>query len=119
VVPTVDAETETFIDDGRYEVTGREADKWRYRTPSLRNVALTGPYMHDGSIATLEEVVAFYAEGGGGDPAQDPRTRSVRLTQSDQVALVAFLRTLTSSHADTLVSDARSVTIGERSAGGQ
>ena len=39
VVPTVDAETETFIDDGRYEVTGREADKWRYRTPSLRNVA--------------------------------------------------------------------------------
>ena len=119
VVPTVDAETETFIDDGRYEVTGLEADKWRYRTPSLRNVALTSPYMHDGSIATLEEVVAFYAEGGGGDSAQDPRTRSVRLTQSDQVALVAFLRTLTSSHVDTLVSDARSVTIGERSAGGQ
>ena len=119
VVPTVDAETETFIDYGRFEVTGREADKWRYRTPSLRNVALTGPYMHDGSIATLEAVVAFYAEGGGGDPAQDPRTRSVELTLSDQKALVAFLRTLTSSHVDALVSDARSVTIGERTAGGQ
>jgi cytochrome c peroxidase len=119
VVPTIDAETETFTDDGRYEVTGREADKWRYRTPSLRNVALTGPYMHDGSIATLESVVAFYAEGGGGDPAQDPRTRSVQLTQSDQEALVAFLMTLTSSHVDVLVSDARSVTIGERTAGGQ
>ena len=119
VVPTVDAETETFTDDGRYEVTGREADKWRYRTPSLRNVALTGPYMHDGSIATLEAVVAFYAEGGGGDPAQDPRTRSIQLTQSDQEALVAFLMTLTSSHVDVLVSDARSVTIGERTAGGQ
>ena len=119
VVPTVDAETETFTDDGRYEVTGREADKWRYRTPSLRNVALTGPYMHDGSIATLEAVVAFYAEGGGGDPAQDPRTQSVQLTQSDQDALVAFLKTLTSSHVDALVSDARSVTIGERTAGGQ
>ena len=119
VVPTVDAETETFTDAGRYEVTGREADKWRYRTPSLRNVALTSPYMHDGSITTLEGVVAFYAGGGGGDPAQDPRTRSVRLTQSDQIALVAFLRTLTSSHVDALVSDARSVTIGERSAGGQ
>ena len=118
VVPTVDAETETFTDDGRYEVTGLEADKWRYRTPSLRNVALTGPYMHDGSIATLEAVVAFYAEGGGGDPAQDPRTRSVQLTESDQEALVAFLRTLTSSHVDALVSDARSVTIGERTAGG-
>ena len=119
VVPTVDAETETFTDDGRYEVTGREADKWRYRTPSLRNVALTGPYMHDGSIATLEAVVAFYAEGGGGDPAQDPRTQSVQLTQSDQDALVSFLKTLTSSHVDALVSDARSVTIGERMAGGQ
>ena len=119
VEPTVDAETETFTDDGRFEVTGREADKWRYRTPSLRNVALTSPYMHDGSIATLEGVVAFYAEGGGGDPAQDPRTRSVQLTESDQEALVAFLRTLTSSHVDALVSDARSVTIGERTAGGQ
>ena len=119
VVPTVDAETETFTDDGRYEVTGLDADKWRYRTPSLRNVALTGPYMHDGSIATLEGVVAFYAEGGGGDPAQDPRTRSVQLTQSDQEAVVAFLKTLTSSHVDALVSDARSVTIGERTAGGQ
>ena len=118
VVPTVDAETETFTDDGRYEVTGLDADKWRYRTPSLRNVALTGPYMHDGSIATLEAVVAFYAEGGGGDPAQDPRTQSVQLTESDQDALVAFLRTLTSSQVDALVSDARSVTIGERTAGG-
>ena len=116
VVPTVDAETETFTDDGRYEVTGLEADKWRYRTPSLRNVALTSPYMHDGSIATLEGVVALYAEGAGGDPDQDPRTRSVQLTQSDQEALVAFLRTLTSSQVDTLVSDARSVTIGERTA---
>ncbi len=119
VVPTVDAETETFIDDGRYEVTGLAGDKWRYRTPSLRNVALTGPYMHDGSLASLETVVAFYAEGGGGDPAQDPRTQSVQLTQSDQEALVAFLKTLTSRHVDALVSDARSVTIGERTAGGQ
>ena len=118
VVPTVDAETETFTDDGRYEVTGRVVDRWRYRTPSLRNVALTGPYMHDGSLASLEAVVAFYADGGGGDPAQDPRTQSVQLTQSDQEALVAFLQTLTSSHVDTLVSDARSVTIGERTAGG-
>ena len=119
VVPTVDTETETFTDDGRYEVTGLEADKWRYRTPSLRNVALTAPYMHDGSIATLEGVVAFYAEGGGGDPLQDPRTQSLTLSQSDQDALVVFLQTLTSSHVDALVSDARSVAIGERAAGGQ
>ena len=118
-MPIVDAETETFTDEGRYEVTGLESDKWRYRTPSLRNIALTGPYMHDGSIATLEAVVAFYAMGGGGDPAQDPRTRSMQLTQPDQAALVTFLETLTSSHVDALVSDARSVTIGERTVGGQ
>jgi cytochrome c peroxidase len=119
VVPTVDAETETFTDEGRFEVTGNPADRWRYRTPSLRNVALTAPYMHDGSLATLESVVKFYADGGGGDPMQDPRTSHLRLSQQEQSALVAFLRTLTSDHVDALVSDARSVVIGERSAGGQ
>jgi cytochrome c peroxidase len=119
IVPTVDAETETFTDEGRFEVTGNPADRWRYRTPSLRNVALTAPYMHDGSLATLESVVKFYADGGGGDPMQDPRTSHLRLSQQEQSALVAFLRTLTSDHVDALVSDARSVVIGERSAGGQ
>jgi cytochrome c peroxidase len=119
VVPTVDAETETFTDEGRFEVTGNPADRWRYRTPSLRNVALTAPYMHDGSLATLESVVKFYADGGGGDPMQDPRTSRLRLSQQEQSALVSFLRTLTSDHVDALVSDARSVVIGERSAGGQ
>ena len=119
VVPPVDAETETFTDEGRFEVTGNPADRWRYRTPSLRNVALTAPYMHDGSLATLESVVKFYADGGGGDPMQDPRTSRLRLSQQEQSALVSFLRTLTSDHVDALVSDARSVAIGERSAGGQ
>lgn len=119
VVPTVDAETETFTDEGRYELTGRPIDRWRYRTPSLRNVALTAPYMHDGSLTSLEEVVAFYAHGGGGDPMQDSRTRTIELSQSDQQALVAFLRTLTSDHVDALVADARSVAIGERTSGGQ
>ena len=119
VVPTVDAETETFTDEGRFEVTGNPADRWRYRTPSLRNVALTAPYMHDGSLTTLESVVKFYADGGGGDPMQDPRTSRLRLSQQEQSALVAFLRTLTSDHVDALVSDARSVVIGERSGGGQ
>ena len=119
VVPTVDAETETFTDEGRYEVTGDPADRWRYRTPSLRNVALTAPYMHDGSLPTLESVVRFYAGGGGGDPKQDPRISRLKLLQEEQSALVAFLATLTSDHVDTLVSDARSVAIGERSAGGQ
>ena len=119
VVPTIDTETEVFADEGRYEVTALSEDRWRYRTPSLRNVALTAPYMHDGSLATLEAVVAFYGDGGGGDPARDYRVRDLRLSLDEQRALVAFLQSLTSVHADALVSDARSVLIGERSASEQ
>ena len=51
-------------DDGRFEVTRQPRDRWAYKTPSLRNVALTAPYMHDGSLATLSEVIEFYDRGG-------------------------------------------------------
>ena len=118
VVPLVSAETETFIDDGRAEVTGQSEDRWRYRTPSLRNVAITFPYMHDGSLPTLESVVAYYAGNGSKDPLQDVRISDMTITVDEQQALVAFLRTLTSNQVDALVSDARSVEIGEREAAG-
>ena len=118
VVPLVSAETETFIDDGRAEVTGQSEDRWRYRTPSLRNVAITFPYMHDGSLPTLESVVAYYAGNGSEDPLQDARISDMTITVDEQQALVAFLRTLTSNQVDALVSDARSVEIGERGAAG-
>ena len=118
VVPLVSAETETFIDDGRAEVTGQSEDRWRYRTPSLRNVAITFPYMHDGSLPTLESVVAYYAGNGSEDPLQDVRISDMTITLDEQQALVAFLRTLTSNQVDALVSDARSVEIGEREAAG-
>ena len=118
VVPLVSAETETFIDDGRAEVTGQSQDRWQYRTPSLRNVAITFPYMHDGSLPTLESVVAYYAGNGSEDPLQDVRISDMTITVDEQQALVAFLRTLTSNQVDALVSDARSVEIGEREAAG-
>jgi cytochrome c peroxidase len=118
VVPLVSAETETFIDDGRAEVTGQSEDRWQYRTPSLRNVAITFPYMHDGSLPTLESVVAYYAGNGSKDPLQDVRISDMTITVDEQQALVAFLRTLTSNQVDALVSDARSVEIGERGAAG-
>jgi cytochrome c peroxidase len=118
VVPLVSAETETFIDDGRAEVTGQSEDRWQYRTPSLRNVAMTFPYMHDGSLPTLESVVAYYAGNGSEDPLQDVRISDMTITVDEQQALVAFLRTLTSNQVDALVSDARSVEIGERGAAG-
>ena len=91
---------EDTADLGRYEVTRRPADRRAFRTPSLRNVALTGPYMHDGSFSTLAAVVDYYAAGGTpSDPAQDPRIRPLALDAADRAALVAFLESLTSPHA--------------------
>ncbi len=84
-------------DLGRYEVTRHPADRRAFRTPSLRNVALTGPYMHDGSFSTLASVVDYYAAGGtSSDPAQDARIRPLELDAADRAALVAFLGSLTS-----------------------
>ncbi len=94
-------------DLGRMEVTRDPADRWKYRTPSLRNVALTAPYMHDGSLATLEEVVAFYDRGGGADPDRADYLFPLGLSDADRRALVAFLKTLTGSNVGTLANEAR------------
>ncbi|MNY09164.1 Cytochrome c551 peroxidase precursor [compost metagenome] len=83
-------------DVGRYAVTKNEADWGAFKTPTLRNVALTAPYMHDGSLSTLEEVVAFYNKGGIPSANQDPRIGPLNLSEQDQKDLVAFLRALTS-----------------------
>lgn len=92
--------TPDAVDLGRFEVTARPADLRAYRTPSLRNVALTAPYMHDGSFATLDEVLDYYAGGGNpADAAQDPRIRPFALDAADRKALVAFLHALTSPAA--------------------
>ena len=77
-------------------MSGRAADARAFRTPSLRNVALTAPYMHDGSLATLDEVLDHYAAGGWpADTAQDARIRPLALTRAERDAVIAFLRALT------------------------
>ncbi|WP_245969754.1 cytochrome-c peroxidase [Thiocapsa rosea] len=103
-------------DLGRYHITGDPADRWRFRTPSLRNVTLTAPYMHDGSLRTLAEVVDFYDRGGEPNPLQDPRLRPLGLTPEARSDLVAFLESLTGEYR-TLVLDAFAAPIGE--AGGR
>ncbi|MGH0037867.1 MAG: cytochrome c peroxidase [Myxococcota bacterium] len=100
-------------DLGRYEVTGDPADRWRYRTPSLRNVALTAPYMHDGSLASLSEVVRFYDRGGVANPGLDPRVRPLGLSESERRDLVAFLESLTGGDVAVLVSDALAAPVGD------
>jgi cytochrome c peroxidase len=83
-------------DVGRALVTGLATDRGKFNTPSLRNVARTAPYMHDGSIATLEEVVAFYDRGAGVNPNLDSILQPVRLTARERADLVAFLVALSS-----------------------
>jgi len=89
------AQNDDPIDLGRYAVTGTDADKGAFRTPSLRNVALTAPYFHDGSRATLEDVVNFYARGGNPVRYRDKELQPLWLTGQDRADLVAFLRSLT------------------------
>ncbi len=90
----------TDPDLGRFLVTGKPEDRGRFAVPSLRNVALTAPYMHDGRFHSLEEVVAHYDHGIVRSPSLDPNLakhppEGINLSPEDQKALVAFLRSLT------------------------
>ena len=73
------------------------------RPRTLREIARTVPYMHDGSITTLEDVVDFYDRGGRPNPNLDPEIRPLRLTASEKLALAAFLRTLSGVMSDNSV----------------
>lgn len=105
----LDSFEQPLPDVGRYEVTLDPSERWAYRTPMLRNVALTAPYMHDGSLGTLEEVVEFYDRGGIDNPDKDSRIHPLGLTTAEKVALVAFLKTLTGDNIAALIRDARRV----------
>jgi len=94
-------------DDGRFEVTRQLRDRWAYKTPSLRNVALTAPYMHDGSLATLREVIEFYDRGGIDNPGKDPLLQPLHLSLDEKQALEAFLRALTGETVGQLAAEAR------------
>jgi cytochrome c peroxidase len=87
------------LDVGRSVVTKKEEDRGRFKTPTLRGAALTAPYMHDGSLATLEDVVAFYNRGGGKNPHLDAAINPLNLTTDEMKDLVAFLKALSVSGA--------------------
>lgn len=91
----VNAEGE-LTDLGRYEVTRQEADKGAFRTPSLREIASTAPYMHDGSLKTLKDVVDFYVGGGSANPQLDKEIKALsHLSRQEREDLVSFLESLT------------------------
>ncbi|MES1209058.1 MAG: cytochrome c peroxidase [Pseudomonadota bacterium] len=91
-------------DVGRRMVTGRTGDLGKFKVPGLRNVAVSAPYMHDGSLATLEDVVAQYVRGGRGHPTTDPQIRPLSLSPDEQADLLSFLRSLTDA---SFLSDPR------------
>jgi cytochrome c peroxidase len=84
-----------LTDLGRFKETGKEADKGAFKTPTLRNIALTAPYMHDGSHKTLKDVVDFYIGGGNGNPNLDKEIKPLKLSRQERDDLVAFLEALT------------------------
>jgi cytochrome c peroxidase len=86
-------------DLGRYEVTHHPADRHAFRTPTLRNVARTAPYMHDGSLASLADVIEFYDRGGGVVPNKSPLLQALGLSAAEKQALLAFLLALNGGDA--------------------
>jgi cytochrome c peroxidase len=82
-------------DRGVFDVTHKRTDMGRFRAPTLRNVAVTAPYMHDGSVPTLAAAVMHYASGGKKSPFKSNRVRGFRLSEADRTDLVAFLESLT------------------------
>ena len=101
-----------YVDLGVGGITGNPADNGKFKVPSLRNIALTAPYMHDGRFTTLEEVVEFYNSGVVDNPNLSPPLRNppgpggggvrrLNLTASQKAALVAFLKTLTDPNLAT------------------
>ena len=84
-----------LTDLGRYNETKIESDKGAFKTPILRNVAETAPYMHDGSLKTLKSVVDFYAGGGNSNPYLDKEIKEIKLSGKERADLVEFLQSLT------------------------
>jgi len=100
-------------DLGRYEITQDPQDRWKYKTPTLRNISLTAPYMHNGSLTTLREVVEFYNRGGVTNENLDPLIKPLQLTEAEVDDLVAFLPTLTGDNVQELVADAFAAPVGD------
>lgn len=80
------------VDWGRYNVSNLEGDKGAFKTPTLREIARTAPYMHDGSLATLEEVIDYYDRGGTANPQLDEEIFELGLTTQQKADLVTFLK---------------------------
>ncbi len=89
-----DEASKKFKDQGRWDVTKKEEDRGAFKTPGLRDITKHAPYMHDGSLATLKEVVEHYNKGGHKNPQLSPKVRALKLTAEEVDAVVAFMEAL-------------------------
>ncbi len=99
-------------DLGYYEITENPDDRWKYKTPTLRNIALTAPYMHNGSLSTLREVIEFYNNGGVKNELLDPFIQPINLSDTEIGNLVKFLHTLTGDNINEITGDAFTAPVG-------
>lgn len=88
---------EVYEDPGRMRISMDDKDRGKFKVPSLRNIALTGPYMHDGSFSNLEEIIDHYSKGGKKHPNQSDKIQGFKLSISDRQALLKFLNSLSDS----------------------
>ena len=86
---------EDYADPGRFRLTGKEADRALFKVQTLRNVGVTAPYMHDGSLPTLAAVVEHYNSGGKNHPHRSQLVKPLNLTNQEKTDLIAFLNALT------------------------
>ena len=100
-------------DLGLYEVTQDPNDRWKYRTPSLRNVTLSAPYFHDGAFQNLKEVVEFYNQGGVTNTNLDPLIKPLGLTDEEMNELVTFMQALTGDNVNKIILDSFAAPIGD------
>jgi len=103
-------------DLGLYRVTENPNDRWKFRTQGLRNIALTAPYMHNGQLSTLREVIDFYDRGGVANELLSPLISPLGLNTQEKQDLEAFLHSLTGSTVPEIVADAFAAPIGDLSA---
>ena len=113
----IDAVTQQKLpnDLGLYRITENPGDRWKFRTQTLRNVALTAPYMHNGRFDTLREVIDFYDRGGIPNEVLSPLIRPLNLAEQEKRDLEAFLHSLTGGNVPDIVADAFAAPIGDLS----
>ena len=102
-------------DLGLYRITENPNDRWKFRTQTLRNIALTAPYMHNGEFGTLREVIDFYDQGGIPNELLSKFIRPLGLSETEKQDLESFLLTLTGSNVPEIVADSFAAEIGELS----